>query len=53
MEDLGITPQQFEDACNRQNTERIPIPFDQVLQTSFEVFPIFIHFSFIFRIYSI
>lgn len=31
MEDLGITPQQFEDACNRQNTDRIPIPFDQVI----------------------
>lgn len=30
MEDLGITPKQFEDACNRQNTEKIPIPFDQV-----------------------
>lgn len=30
MEDIGITPVQFEDACNKGNRDGIPITFDQV-----------------------
>lgn len=30
MEDIGITPEQFEEACNRENHEPIPVQFDQV-----------------------
>lgn len=30
MEDIGITPSQFEDACNRGNKDGIPIHFEQV-----------------------
>lgn len=31
MEDIGITPEQFEEACNRENHEPIPVQFDQVI----------------------
>lgn len=31
MEDIGITPAQFESACNRGNQDGIPIHFDQNL----------------------
>lgn len=31
MEDIGITPEQFEEACNRGNYEPVPVHFDQNL----------------------
>lgn len=30
MEDIGISPEQFEDACNNKGREMIPVQFDQV-----------------------
>lgn len=30
MEDIGITPVQFEEACNQGNREEMPVHFDQV-----------------------
>lgn len=30
MEDIGITPEQFEQACNNGSRE-VPVQFDQVL----------------------
>lgn len=31
MEDIGITAEQFEEACNRENHEPIPVQFEQVM----------------------
>lgn len=30
MEDIGITPEQFDEACSRGNHQPIPVQFDQV-----------------------
>lgn len=30
MDDIGITPEQFEEACNKGNQDSIPVHFDQV-----------------------
>lgn len=35
MEDMGITPLQFEEACSRENSSGIPIHFDQVCNLLF------------------